>query len=348
MKPLNTKEDVYELFHAATAAAALGAAIETGLLWRLAEKPLDGDGVAQALNIPGKRGHYWLQFLHALGILEAVPQGYAPSAMVRTAILDPYSQGSWNHLAIDERERAAGVHNLALYISHPGSIWQAQGLMEPRDYVEKIRRDPDRARDFTRMLYEVHQRLGNELAALLDLTDVGRLMDLGGNSGVVSMALLRKYPALTATVVDLEHVCRAGREIANETSLSDRITYHPAEFDRDAFPVGFEMILQCDVGLFSETLFRKLGASLNPGGRLVIVEHFSPAENVLPAPRLEWSFLDSLDNPEFSIPTVAQVRAQLVQAGFCLLPAEKTLSDSRIVIQARKPPVGGGHETVDF
>jgi len=58
--------------------------------------------------------------------------------------------------------------------------------------------DPDRAREFTRMLYEVHQYLGNELATLLDLTNVRRLMDVGGGSGVVTMALLQKYPDLTA------------------------------------------------------------------------------------------------------------------------------------------------------
>ena len=61
MKPLTTYEDVYSLLHAPSASAALGAAITTGLLWMLAERPMNADEVAQALNIPGKRGHYWLQ-----------------------------------------------------------------------------------------------------------------------------------------------------------------------------------------------------------------------------------------------------------------------------------------------
>jgi len=45
------------LLSASTVSAALGTAIETGLLWMLAEKPLDGAGVAQALNIPEKRAN---------------------------------------------------------------------------------------------------------------------------------------------------------------------------------------------------------------------------------------------------------------------------------------------------
>ena len=336
MNNLITKEDVYGLLYASTASAVLGAAIETGLVWMLAEEPLDAEGVAKALNIPGKRCHYWLQLLHSIGILETVPQGYAPSPLARSAFLDSRSRESWKHLATDERERSAGVSNLALYIGEPGSVWKAQGLTQPRDYVEKMKVNYERAREFTRMLYEVHQYLGNELAAGLDMTGVRRLMDVGGGSGVVSMALLRKHPGLTAIVVDMENVCIAGREIAEENSLSDRIAYRPADLSKDDFPGGFDMVMLCDVGVFGEELFRMLWTSLKEAGRLVIVFHFSPAEYAAPPSRLRWTFLDSLEDPNFSIPTIAQVQAKLTQAGFELLPGEHTLSDSRIVIQARK------------
>jgi cyclopropane fatty-acyl-phospholipid synthase-like methyltransferase len=228
------------------------------------------------------------------------------------------------------------VHNLALYIREPGSVWKAQGLTEPRDYVEKNRINPERAREFTRMLYELHQRLANEVAGVLDMTGVRRLMDVGGGSGVVSLALLRKYPDLTATVVDIENVCIAGREIAKENSLSDRITYQPVEFDDAEFPGGFDMILECDVSAHDEAFFRKLWASLNPGGRLVIVDHFSTTESLAHEADLEWSFLDSLEDPNFYHPTLAQVQARLVQAGFHLLPGEHTVYKDRAVIQAQK------------
>jgi len=336
MKQLNTKEEIYGLLYASTPSVALGTAIETGLLWILAEKPLDGAGVAQALNIPLKRCHYWLQILHLLGILENNSGGFAPSALVREAILDVHSQESWQHLALDERERSNGVQNLPLYISEPGSIWTAQGLPKPKDYVEKMRVNPERAREFTRMLFEVHQHLANQIAELLDMTGVQRMMDLGGGSGVVSMALLRKYPALSATIVDIENVCIAGREIAEEEGLSDRISYHPADFATSEFPTGFDLVLQCDVGVYFMALYQKLWRSLKPGGRLIFVEHFSSAENSAPATRVEWTFLDSLHNPDFCFPTAAQVKAQLTEIGFEILPDQHTHSFGWIVLQARK------------
>jgi cyclopropane fatty-acyl-phospholipid synthase-like methyltransferase len=292
--------------------------------------------VAQALNIPGKRCHYWLQVLDELGVLENGPDGYAPSPLAREAILDLYSKESWQHLALDERERSNGVHNLPLLIAEPGSIWAAQGLAEPKNYVEKMRADPARAREFTRTLFQVHQDLANQIAEQVDLTGVERMMDFGGGSGVVSMALLRKYPTLTSTVVDIENVCVAGREIAREQGLSDRISYHPAEFADGEFPVGFDLVLQCDLLVFGLDMFRKIRRSLKPDGRLIFVDHFSPTEDAAPPTRVKWTFIDSLHDQNFSSPTLDQVTAQLVQAGYYVSPNHRTFRKGLVILEACK------------
>ncbi len=336
MKKLTTKEDISSLLTASVSSLALGAAIETGLLQMLAEKPMDGECVAKALNIPGKRGHYWLQILEELGIIEADSQGYVPSSLTRTVILDTSRLDRWKHIASDEREHLVGMHNLALYMNEPGSIWKLQGLTDPKGYVEKMNDCPERARVFTRLLYNFYQDSRNAFAEFLDMTGVERMMDLGGGPGGVSMALVRKYPNLTSTVVDIENVCVAGREIVEENQLSDRISFHAADFATDELPQGFDMVLHCDIGVFGEGLFRKLWASLKPGGRIVVIFHFPPSENTAPAPYLRWAFIDSLKDPDFGFPTVAQVQGQLVQAGFHLLPGEHTFPEGHVVIQARK------------
>jgi len=333
---LKTKDDVYKLMFSTAPSAALAAVIETGLLWRLAEKPASAVEVAQALNLPGKRGHYWLQVLDELGILEKGRGGYAPSALAREVVLEAFSRESWQHLILDDRERTAGVHNLTPFINESGSIWAAQGLAEPESYVEKMRANPVRAREFTRMLFEVHQLLAKDVSERIDMTGVKRMMDLGGGSGVVSMALLRKHPALTATVVDMENVCIAGRDIAEEQGLSDRISYHPAEFADGEFPTGFDMVLECDVGESGVALFRKAWQSLNPGGRMILVELISPAEFQAPPTRVEWTFLDSLRDPDFSFPTFHQIETQLTQAGFEVLPERPTFGKGWSILQARK------------
>ena len=336
MKKLTSDEDVYLLLHARTASSALGAAISTGLLWMLAEQPMSGMEVVKALNLPGKRGYYWLQYLESFGVLETVPQGYTPSSVIHKAILDTNSMQSWQHLVIDEQEKDACVQGLPQLISNPGSLWSIQGLDEPVNYVDRMRADPERAREFTQMLFEVHHNLANQVAELLDLTGVENMMDLGGNSGVVSMALMQKYPQLSSTVVDIPHVCAAGREIAERLGFADRITYYPAEFDTDEFPTGFDLVLQCDVAIYNLALIRKLSHSLKPGGRLVYVDHFSPSEYLAPPTRIEWTFLDSLRDPNYCFPTLDQVKSILNQVGFEVSDDLHTLGRGLVVLQSQK------------
>jgi ubiquinone/menaquinone biosynthesis C-methylase UbiE len=331
---LTAKGDIYTCLQAYTDSAAMGAALELGLFWLLAEQPLDAPGIAQVLRIPMNRCSFWLQLLEGMGLLEQVPQGYAPSSLTRTAILDTYSQESWAYLAAEEREHFSAACDLALHIREPGPIRTAQGHTT-LSYVQNLIGDPDRARRFTRMLYELHQPMAVQLGELLDMTGVRRMMDLGGGSGVMSLALLARYPHLTSVVVDIENVCIAGREIAMEHEAAGRITYHAADFVREELPGGFDLVLKCDVFVDGEALFRKLWRGLNRGGRLIIVDRFAPAETVASPAGLYWTFLDSLEDPAVELKTADQIRSQLTQAGFHLL-SEDIVPNGWLAIQAGK------------
>jgi cyclopropane fatty-acyl-phospholipid synthase-like methyltransferase len=223
------------------------------------------------------------------------------------------------------------VVNLAENIRKPKSVWELQGLTSP-GYFKQIMADPGYAERFTRMLYRLHLRFAENIASSLDLQGVIRLMDLGGGSGVVSMALLRRYPLLKSVVVDVENVCLAGRRIAVDNHLERRITYHPADFQQDELPEGFDRVLYCDVGVYDEALFRRIHKTLNPGGHLVIVGRFAtdPARGI--PSTLVWGFLGSLEYPSGFVhfATLESIQEQLRNAGFSgiisySLPAQEVL-----------------------
>lgn len=315
MKP-RTADDVFELMDSYVTSAAVNAAMELGLFWLLAERPLEAQSVAQVLGIPANRCQYWLQLLCTTGLIEKCPDGYASSSTAQTAILDACEQDTWVLLAQDAQDRFPAIFDVAAHMREPGSAWTAQGLVSP-NYFSQMVKDADRARRFTRMLYEMHLPLAGALAESLDMSAVKRLLDLGGGSGVMSMALLRRNPDLSAVVVDIANVCSAGREIAGEQSMETRLAYHAADFSEDELPPGFDMVLVCDVGDYGGALLQRIWAALESGGRLVIVDHFAPEEGLAPdtAPHPLWAFLGSLDKPDLSYPTVAETKAQLRKAG---------------------------------
>jgi cyclopropane fatty-acyl-phospholipid synthase-like methyltransferase len=258
-----------------------------------------------------------LQILCGLGLLEDIADGYAISALGRKTILEAHSQATWAFLAREVRFRLPSVLDLPVNISKSISTWEAQNLRAP-NYFKQIVDGTDYAAQFTRMLYEIHAPMAEQLAMALDLTGVNRLLDLGGGSGVVSFALLRKQPELTAMVVDVENVCQIGREFASANGLDKHIDYLAADFIKDDLPAGFDMAMLCDTGASSDTLFRKIHAALNPNGRLILVEQFASKQDCVAPSHLVWTFLSSLEFPNQTIDYTTSETATncLRQAGF--------------------------------
>jgi hypothetical protein len=83
-------------------------------------------------------------------------------------------------------------------------------------------------------------------------------------------------------------------------------------------PTGFDLVLLCDVGSFSENLLRRVHDVLNLKGRLVIVDKFAPSKTGVPPSRLLSAFLTSLESPAQSVDyiTTEVVQTRLQQAGF--------------------------------
>lgn len=176
--------------------------------------------------------------------------------------------------------------------------------------------DAAAARRFTRMLYEVHRPLARELAAFLDVETARRLMDLGGGSGIVAMELARRHPALHTTVVDLATVCVAGRELVAEEGLADRVAFHGADFLHDALPGGFDVVLECDVNVYSPELVAKVRGALAADGRYLVVDHLASSAGETVPSRVRWALARSLVEPNYIPPSVAAVRTLLETGGF--------------------------------
>jgi SAM-dependent methyltransferase len=326
-------DDVLDCLWCYSSAAALGAALELGLPWLLAEQPRDAPAISAALGIPERRCRWWLAVLEHAGLLEQAPGGYRPTPGARRAILGTYRPESWAFLAREERERFPAVLDLARRLTLPAG---ATGLPEPApDYVQLMAADPARARAFTRMLYDLHGPLARYLAGALDLGGVERLLDLGGGSGVVSLALLRQNPGLEVVVVDIPTVCAEGRNIAREQSLDDRITFLEGDLLAGGLPRGFGVVLECDVGVYHPELFGEVRESLHPGGLFVVADLLPEAEDDLPERVLHWGFTASIGAPEHRPMTWPRLAEMLQAAGLRPGPATPLIEGMR-VLEARR------------
>jgi len=331
-------EDALDLLNGSLESAALAAALEMGLFWILDDHPQSLASIADTLGIPHRRCGYWLQLLAQAGLVEERGDVFRPSPAARAGILSRFTRDTWAFLAFEARERYPAGIDLTLAIRARTAPTSQGSREEP--YVTLMAADAERARRFTRMLYELHGPLADEISRRLDLTGMTRLLDVGGGSGVVSLALVRRHPSLTAVVVDIPNVCEAGRTIAAEHGLEDRVTYHAADLSSDALPTGFDFAIMCDVGTFSQAIFRRIGAALNEGSRFVVVDDLAPRRGVAPDSRATWALARSLADAGYEVPTLDDVQQVLSASGFQVLGVEQLNvpgeRDSFVVVEAAK------------
>ncbi len=159
-------------------------------------------------------------------------------------------------------------------------------------------------------LYHLHQPVARALAQKLNLTKYNKLLDVGGGSGVMSMALVKKFPHLSATVLDLENVCRAADKIIKQQGLSDRINTQIGDMNK-SLPKGYDVIMFCDTD-FGKNLLNKAYKILPEGGLLILIDYFASEDLTEPFLRLMWQ----LRSNRFWFMTRKEVKQMVKKSGF--------------------------------
>jgi SAM-dependent methyltransferase len=127
-----------------------------------------------------------------------------------------------------------------------------------------------------------------EVAALLGLDGVGRVLDVGGGSGAFAMAFAAKAPGLVAVVFDLPNVLPLTRGYVADAGLSSRVTTSAGDYLADPLPKGFDLVFLSAV-IHSNSpeqnaaLLASCAAAVNPGGRVAVVDWVMDDDRVTPS-----------------------------------------------------------------
>jgi 2-polyprenyl-3-methyl-5-hydroxy-6-metoxy-1,4-benzoquinol methylase len=104
-----------------------------------------------------------------------------------------------------------------------------------------------------------------------------RLLDVGGSHGSYAAAFCRRYPTLTATVLDLAPVVEIGAELIEAAGLSKRIEFRAGDVRLGDLGSGFDIVLLFDLLHHfppeqAREIVGRAVAALAPGGLIAILE----------------------------------------------------------------------------
>lgn len=288
---------------------ALIAAVRTGLTARLAQQPSTAAELAAALGLDLTPTRLLLACLGSAGHVTCRGGRYRLSRSARR----------W--LAPD-----SGL-SVARFIDGTGDYWDWwAGLEDVTRHGRPVghHRLPPEDPYWRRYIggqYELARLSAAEVARKLPLgRDPRSVLDIGGGHGWYSAQLCRRYPALTATVLDLPGSAAVGREIIAAAGLSGRVTHRDGDATVDDLGSGYDAVLCFNLvhHLAPEQitgLFRRAYAALAPGGVLAVMDAFAePGRRASAAANTLGLFVYLSSGSQVHTP--ARLRGWLDEAGF--------------------------------
>lgn len=104
------------------------------------------------------------------------------------------------------------------------------------------------------------------------------LLDVGGGTGIYSIACLKRHPKLKAIVFDRPEVLKVAKEFAVQFDVADRLECHPGDMFSDPLPTADAILLSNILHDWDvpecEQLVAKCAKALPPGGRLLVHDVF--------------------------------------------------------------------------
>jgi hypothetical protein len=155
-------------------------------------------------------------------------------------------------------------------------------------------------------------------------------LDVGGGSGVMSIALVRANPHIRACILDFKYVCEAANKIIRGERMSRRIKTLVGDMNK-AIPRGFDVIMFWDIGHL-DTRVMKMAYKNLPSGGMVVRDCAPPSRSKAPSPtRFLNEYLSVLPRGQ----TRLSIMSSLKEAGFKSVKYGR-ISEGRGLITGRK------------
>lgn len=300
-------------------------------IFRLLEnKRRKEDAIGRALKIHPLYLQPFLNSLVSLGLLRKANDTYRNTRLATKYFIDERSI-YWTRQYSKECMQSYEALTILEKVLTSGKSYRWIKHLNRPSYTQAMSRDKRRAEDFTQMLFYLHRDVAKALANYLDLSKRRAVLDAGGGSGVMSIALAKKNPHLHACILDIAAVCKIAAGNISRAGLSGRIRTLAGDIHH-SLPAGYDAIMFCDIGPVSKQLLKNAYKSLPANGLLVIADRYLSKDGTHPLDRLVEHFVGS----SFGLETWVDMVERVKSCGFQAVKARNVCRDVWF-ITATKP-----------
>lgn len=264
-------------------ATATIAGVQLGVFTLLKDGPQTAAQLAEALGVEMPRLRSLLYALVVVGLLAEKDGLFSNTAEADYYLVrgrpgyQGYRAGYWSGIW-----RAALVTGESIRTGEPHSPYDYQTM--PDEELE----------EFLRGLYARTYELGAMLAQNQDIASCRSILDVGGGSGALSIALTDALPDLQALVIDLPNVVPITRRIVDWANASQRVQAQAVDAIREPLVGSFDAALtKSFLHMFSladaAQALVNIHKVLKPGGVIYILDNPLDDTRLSPTIMVMWS-----------------------------------------------------------
>ena len=166
------------------------------------------------------------------------------------------------------------------------SVQTGKGAFEQTfqmNYYEYLAQNAEANVNFNRWMKESNRDFLIPFLGHYDFSSATHFVDIGGGSGMLTTAILKKYPNLQATIFDQAHVINDAQNLLDSAGVTDRCQLIAGDFF-DSIPEGRDLYILSRVLLdwdddHALAILKNCRAAMVPSAKLLIVDHILPKQN---------------------------------------------------------------------
>ncbi len=337
-QPCTDPTPIFELFRGSYGTELLTAAVvEFDLFRRLADQPMSFDQLRSSINLQHRPATVLFTALRAMGLLAVdAEQRLCLTSLGREHLVTGSEFDVSGYIAL--AGQSPGVREMIdrLRSNRPAGTSQEEDgtAFIYREGTESAMEAEASARFLTMSLAGRAKNVAPVLAERISLDGVETLLDVGGGSGIYSIAWLRRHPTLRAIVWDRPEVLKVAGEMAEQYGVADRLECQAGDMFADPVPAADVVLLSNILHDWDEldcrTLVERCAAPLPCGGRLLIHDVLLNDDHSGPLPIALYSaaLFTLTEGRAYS---AHEFQSWLTQAGLILEPIIPTLVHCAVI-----------------
>jgi 2-polyprenyl-3-methyl-5-hydroxy-6-metoxy-1,4-benzoquinol methylase len=257
---------IIDTFHAAIVARAIMVATKLDVFEALAHRPRSATDLAAQLGLDAAALEKLLNVLVAIGYLRSRPAAFSLTRLARKWLVRDSPQSIRDNILLRFLEWQA--------IEATEEFVRTGNALDVHDHIHE-----EQWGVYQRGMRSLARLSAPEVAARVPgLNNPLNMMDVGGGHGAYSAAFCRRYPQLSATILDLPQAINVAGPLVAEENLEGRIFHKPGNAKTENFGQAVWDIILVSHLLhhFNEaenrSLLERCANALRPNGIVIILD----------------------------------------------------------------------------